>query len=41
MYRNHVLPMLTAHELRGKSLCCWCKTSQPCHADALLEVANG
>ena len=28
-------------ELRGKNLACWCKPGQPCHADALLEVANG
>lgn len=27
-------------ELRGKNLACWCKES-PCHADVLLEVANG
>ena len=28
-------------ELRGKNLCCWCKLDQPCHADVLLEIANG
>lgn len=28
-------------ELRGKNLACWCKPGQPCHADVLLEVANG
>lgn len=33
-------------ELRGKNLACWCKISSysgyvPCHADVLLEVANG
>lgn len=28
-------------ELRGKSLCCWCRLGQPCHADVLLEIANG
>ncbi|MFA5158180.1 MAG: DUF4326 domain-containing protein [Patescibacteria group bacterium] len=27
-------------ELRGKNLCCWCKLSEPCHADVLLELAN-
>lgn len=27
-------------ELRGKNLACWCKES-PCHADILLEIANG
>lgn len=28
-------------ELRGKDLCCWCRLDQPCHADILLEIANG
>ena len=27
--------------LRGKNLACWCKLDQPCHADVLLELANG
>jgi len=27
-------------ELRGKNLACWCKPSEPCHADVLLELAN-
>lgn len=27
--------------LRGKSLACWCKLGDPCHADVLLEIANG
>lgn len=35
----------TAHtiraELRGKDLACWCPLDQPCHADVLLEIANG
>jgi hypothetical protein len=26
--------------LRGKDLACWCLLDQPCHADALLEIAN-
>lgn len=26
--------------LRGKNLACWCAPGQPCHADALLEIAN-
>ena len=26
--------------LRGKSLACWCKPGEPCHADVLLELAN-
>lgn len=28
-------------ELHGKSLACWCPLDQPCHADVLLELANG
>lgn len=28
-------------DLRGKNLACWCPPDQPCHADVLLEVANG
>jgi hypothetical protein len=27
-------------ELRGKNLACWCKPSEVCHADVLLEIAN-
>ncbi|RAK51632.1 DUF4326 domain-containing protein [Phenylobacterium soli] len=26
--------------LRGKSLACWCRPGEPCHADVLLELAN-
>lgn len=29
------------HELRGHDLGCWCPLDQPCHADVLLELANG
>jgi hypothetical protein len=28
-------------ELRGKNLACWCPEDGPCHADVLLEIANG
>lgn len=28
-------------ELRGKNLACWCALDEPCHADVLLELANG
>lgn len=28
-------------ELRGHDLACWCPLDQPCHADVLLELANG
>ena len=27
-------------ELHGKNLACWCKPVEPCHADALMELAN-
>jgi hypothetical protein len=27
-------------ELAGKNLACWCRPGAPCHADALLEIAN-
>lgn len=27
--------------LRGKDLACWCDLDLPCHADVLLEIANG
>lgn len=28
-------------ELGGQDLACWCPLDQPCHADVLLELANG
>lgn len=28
-------------ELAGKNLACWCRLDSPCHADVLLEIANG
>jgi len=28
-------------ELTGRDLACWCPLDQPCHADVLLEIANG
>ena len=27
-------------DLKGKNLACWCRAGTPCHADALLELAN-
>ncbi len=27
-------------ELKGKNLACWCRLSEPCHADILLKIAN-
>ncbi len=38
MYRALMRTWLA--KLRGKNLACWCKLDQPCHADALLELAN-
>lgn len=31
--------MNSLHELRGKTLGCWC-APQPCHGDVLAELAN-
>jgi hypothetical protein len=28
-------------KLAGHDLACWCPPDQPCHADVLLELANG
>ncbi|WP_194821269.1 DUF4326 domain-containing protein [Micromonospora sp. S-DT3-3-22] len=42
--RGHFLKV-TPDEIRthlaGKDLACWCRLDQPCHADVLLEIANG
>lgn len=41
LYRRHYEQFgASVHELRGKSLACWCANGQPCHADVLLELAN-
>lgn len=32
---------LIREELAGRDLACWCPLDQPCHADVLLEIANG
>ena len=29
------------NELKGRDLACWCPLDQPCHADVLIELANG
>lgn len=34
-------PRLGLGFLRGKNLACWCPRDQACHADVLLELANG
>lgn len=47
-YRDDLLAGLLAfsvddvrRELAGRDLACWCRPDLPCHADVLLEVANG
>jgi hypothetical protein len=45
-FRRHIgIPPFTKKiiraELRGKNLACWCPSGEPCHADVLLEIANG
>lgn len=32
---------MAVRQLRGKNLACWCPLDKPCHADVLLEIANG
>lgn len=48
LYREHLIRVLVHASvreqlaaLRGRDLCCWCRLDQPCHADVLLELANG
>lgn len=48
MYRAWMASCLTTAKqktdlspLRGKNLMCFCPLDQPCHADVLLELANG
>ena len=38
---NVAIRFLIPRELRGRDLACWCPLDQPCHADVLLEIANG
>jgi len=37
--KNQPHLMASLHELKGKTLCCWCKP-QACHGDILAELAN-
>lgn len=39
-FAGEVAPLMDLAPLRGKSLACWCKPGQPCHADVLLDLAN-
>lgn len=42
LFREHAeRTRLRCEDLRGKTLACWCRADQPCHADVLLELANG
>lgn len=46
MFRVHMderpdLRAAAVEQLRGKDLACWCKPDEACHADVLLEIANG
>lgn len=38
---QHELVAAIKRELKGKNLACWCPLDGPCHADVLLEIANG
>ena len=35
------LPRPDLAPLAGRDLACWCPLDEPCHADVLLELANG
>jgi hypothetical protein len=44
-YREYIFRCLDSQSdwlapLRGKDLACWCKLSDECHADALLDALN-
>ena len=42
LFRKYAEPRAQKFKtLRGKNLACWCPLDQPCHADVLLELANG
>ena len=38
---NRYVKTYIRDELAGRDLVCWCPLDQPCHADVLLELANG
>jgi hypothetical protein len=40
-YFQRIRRAIWAGELRGRNLACWCLLEKPCHADVLLEIANG
>lgn len=41
LHGRRKLILANIHDLRGRDLCCWCKPGTPCHADVLMEIANG
>jgi hypothetical protein len=46
LFRAYVSARTDLHDqiradLAGRDLACWCPLDQPCHADVLLEIANG
>lgn len=41
LHARRQLILSNLHQLRGHDLLCWCKQGHPCHADVLLEMANG
>ena len=42
LYKKYIVPRpCDLQAIRGKNLACWCALGQPCHADVLLELANG
>lgn len=40
LFEQYQLPQMDCSELQGKNLGCYCKLSEPCHADPLLIKAN-
>lgn len=38
---RHRAMRCVVEDLRGSNLACWCALDQSCHADILLELANG
>ena len=39
--REYAINRESLADLAGHNLACWCKPDQPCHADTLIELANG
>ena len=39
-FAAEIAPHLPIEQLTGRNLACWCALDVPCHADALLELAN-